>query len=1079
MSIPRRFALICLFAVLAVGVSYSQWIQSNTGLVYSHVYALAVSGQNLFAGTLVGNSVYLSTNNGTSWSAANVGLPTNSAVTALASSGVNLFAATGSGVFLSTNSGAIWNQANSGLTSTEFQTLGVSGMSIFAGTWRSGAFCSTDNGTSWSAVSGLSSICVQAFAVSGTNLFAGTYGGVSLSTDNGTSWTSVNSGLTNTNVRVLAASGANLFAGTDRGGGSGVFLSTNNGTSWAAASTGLTNTTVNALAVSGTNLFAGTIGGGVFLSTDNGTSWNAVNTGLTDRIVYSLAVSGTDLFAGIQGSGVWRRPLSEMNPVQPPDAPSAIAGTNASTSGFTANWSPASGATSYRLDVATDNGFVSFVSGFSNVDVGNVTSFAVAGLTPNTPYYYRVRATNTGGTSGNSNVVSVTTLTANYGLIFVEGGTFQMGSTDGVYGGRETPVHAVTVSSLYLDATEVTVAQYRAFCTATARSMPSAPYWGWTENNPIVNVSWNDAMAYATWAGKRLPTEAEWEYAARGGTLTHGYTYSGSNTIGDVAWYYPISEIRTQAVGTKTPNELGLYDMSGNVWEWCSDWFDAEYYSVSPSVDPKGPSTGTYRVLRGGSWVNIEISCPVFRRYENAPTDISIRNGFRCAKDYAVPGVPSAVAATDITTSTFTANWSATAGATGYRLDVATDNGFVSLVSGYSNVDVGSVTSYTVMELTPNTPYYYRVRAANTAGSGDNSNAISVSTLGTVPQNGTVAGRVVANGHGLAGVAVNLQGEAGLPEPGFEVQLTDVAGRYTFQAIPPDDYQVMIVDPLGYSADQNPKVVAVISNATSTVDFTLTWMVRRDKAEKWSYWKNQFDKVIRGKKTEETPQNLTSYIATIQEHYTPHFNLFAFTDFDRWQHILSKPSHPTKRDEALAEVAALVLNVGSLKLGQYAIITEDHRTVGDVLAYVSTLLANPLSTNKELQHVRQLAAKANHGDCEKIEEGEIPASNVLYKGSVKDFNWGFDIPNSYALCSNYPNPFNPTTTIQYDLPKAGYVSLKVYDYLGKEVASLTSEEKPAGRHAIQFNATNLSSGVYFYRLQAGAFVGTKRLLLLR
>ena len=207
------------------------------------------------------------------------------------------------------------------------------------------------------------------------------------------------------------------------------------------------------------------------------------------------------------------------------------------------------------------------------------------------------------------------------GMVFVAGGTYQMGSNSG---SDEKPIHTVTVSSFYMDKTEVTQAEYRKVMGKNPSNFSGC------DDCPVEKVSWHDANAYAQKVGKRLPTEAEWEYAARGGNKSKGYTYSGGNNLDAVGWSNDNSGGKTHPVAQKQPNELGLYDMSGNVWEWCSDWYDKGYYSRSPQNDPQGPNSGSSRVLRGGSWYFYDDSdCRVAYRNGYPPDGRYNGNGFR------------------------------------------------------------------------------------------------------------------------------------------------------------------------------------------------------------------------------------------------------------------------------------------------------------------------------------------------------------------------------------------------------------------------------------------------------------------
>ncbi len=227
----------------------------------------------------------------------------------------------------------------------------------------------------------------------------------------------------------------------------------------------------------------------------------------------------------------------------------------------------------------------------------------------------------------------------NMKMVYVEGGTFQMGATSEQNGeayDNEKPVHSVTLESYYIAECEVTQEQWQKIMGTTIHQQASKA--GYSTNGvgndyPMYYVSWHEAQALcqelSAMTGKTylLPTEAQWEYAARGGKQSKGYKYSGSYAVDAVAWYYSNSGNTNHPVKGKRANELGLYDMSGSVWEWCSDWYGS--YSSSAQTDPTGASSGEYRILRGGSWYGNAMNCRVSFRISGTPSYRIHDRGFR------------------------------------------------------------------------------------------------------------------------------------------------------------------------------------------------------------------------------------------------------------------------------------------------------------------------------------------------------------------------------------------------------------------------------------------------------------------
>ena len=228
-------------------------------------------------------------------------------------------------------------------------------------------------------------------------------------------------------------------------------------------------------------------------------------------------------------------------------------------------------------------------------------------------------------------------------LVLISGGEFLMGSDSE---GDHSPVHKVYIDSFYLNRHEVTNAQYLRFCQATGHRPSTSSghrlpdFWGMDgfrcgpdyPNHPVITVSWYDAVEYAKWCGKRLPTEAEWEYAARGGLAEMDYP-NGHTLHPSDGNYNRSGRGGPVAVGSYPANGFGLYDMQGNVVEWVWDFYDPDYYSSSPSVNPQGPESGRFRVIRGGGWHSGATCNRVYYRNALPPGWVDFNVGFRCAKD--------------------------------------------------------------------------------------------------------------------------------------------------------------------------------------------------------------------------------------------------------------------------------------------------------------------------------------------------------------------------------------------------------------------------------------------------------------
>ncbi len=1101
----------------------SNWTATNSGLTNLSVIAVLASGSNLFAAT-VGGGVFLSTNGGSSWTAVNTGL-TTLFIYSLAANGGNIYAGTGSAaVFKSTNNGANWTASGSGITNSSINALISSGANLFAGT-NNGIFLSTNLGTSWTPVNtGLTFTFITSLFAHGTNIYASTSSqGVFLSTNNGGNWTQMNTGLTNLATTGFASSGSNVFCSTYNG----VFLSTNSGTNWNAVTTGLGSISVYTMTVFGPYAYAGTLSNKVFrrpLSEMVAVSLEVTSfTPPSGPAGTNVTINGNGFSGTLQGtvvrfggaqatvSNVTTTSITVHAPPNATYAPIAVTSANKTASSrnpfivtfsgggigpssFEGSLTVADPVNAQWLFVADMDGdgkcdliaprvSGNYVSVFRNISTGSAISFATT--VDFSTAWFGVKGGAIGDVDGDGKL----------DMVIADAGAASPGRIS-VFRNTSTP-GSITSGS---------------FATTVNFSVPT----GFILPNDIALADFNgDGKLDIAACGVDLSSNYQvyvYKNTSTVGSITSSSfadpssipTGSGVNDI-DAADFDGDGKVDLVTSNTGA-NSIMLYRNVG--------LSDSNIFASPITITMSGPWRIAVGDLDGDGRPDIVAS--------NSQTSMMVLKNvsvigditFNPAVAFTTPNGSYVPAIGDLDGDS--------------KPDIAITNTLSNTVSVFRNRTSGSVIDTTSFgpRIDYDTPQPFAVVLGDLDGDGKPEVTISTSqtpgplrvlrnrvSVGFVP-----TPVVTGTSDDLGGVFFQDPNNGYISGKNGTVRKTTNGGQ-TWTASTTgtvaDLTDIKFVGSTGFITGNGGLICKTTDNGTTWVPFTTGTSEKFNgasfvgPASGWAVGTNGTICVYNG--SGWTPQstgtteefkgvfalgstgwavgsggtickyNGTSWVPQSSGTTTVTFNDVAFVDLNTGYAVGSggaickttnggttwNPLNPGLGIVSVRKIKLVNANTG------WAVC--DGGAVAQTTDGGNTWTTTYLGTGGNLGAIEVVGGKGVIvGDGGK---GYTFTSDVL--SDVHEIDPGNRLPETIELMQNYPNPFNPTTKMRFTIRASGLTSLRVYDVLGQEVATLVNENLKPGTFEATFDATNLASGVYFYTLKTRDYSTSKRMILLK